>query len=166
MNRSTIWTVFIALHFWLWGCSYLCFYFDHTPVGIRSGLSLIPTDSAIPLVIPIVICYVKFLDQFKMLLLLLELMAVEKMMTRQVSQTIVSRWEQNTLSVGCLHNQKELHLWFNRFCPHPAVEFRNLLGFFLINCRSDEWSLSEFHLSLNFLTVFCCPKKDLLFKTV
>lgn len=41
-------------------------------MGIRSGLSLILTDSAIPLVIPIVICCVKFLDQF---LLLLEFMA-------------------------------------------------------------------------------------------
>lgn len=41
-------------------------------MGIRSGLSVILTGSEILLGIPIVICYVKFLEQ---LLLLLEFMA-------------------------------------------------------------------------------------------
>lgn len=44
-------------------------FFDHTSVGIRSELSPILKRNAIPLVIPMTICFVKSLDQFKLLLL-------------------------------------------------------------------------------------------------
>lgn len=44
-------------------------FFDHTSVGIRSELSLILKGNAIPLIIPMAICFVKSLDQFKLLLL-------------------------------------------------------------------------------------------------
>lgn len=150
ISRSTIQTVFIALHFWLWGYSYLCFYFDHTSVG----LSLILTDSAIPLVIPTVICRVKFLDHFKILLLLLEFMTGG-------DQTRVSNLFNvgNTVhSMGRLNNENISICDLTWICPHPAVEFRNLLEFF-INCGSDQRALSEFDFSRNFFAVFVVQRR-------
>lgn len=82
---------------------------------------MILTGSEILLGIPIVICYVKFLEQ---LLLLLEFMAGGE----NDDQAGVSNkwWDRNDLSMGRLHNQNIYICDFIWICPHPAVEFRNL----------------------------------------
>lgn len=67
-----------CIAFLVTGIFLLLLLFDHSPVGIRSGLSLIAVDNAVSLVITMAVWHAKSLDQFKLTLLHLGVLTSHK----------------------------------------------------------------------------------------